>query len=503
MAVALILLGAGAVVVSTAFDTPVRADVVGGDGPVDAGAANPLDISSNNSPTVVRNPVRATNLAVSNRVDTPRFACVLHVSSDGGATWTQTRIALPRGEEPKCFAPDLAFGADGTLYLVFATLKGRGNLPNAVWTASSKDGGRTFSSPVRALGRLAFQVRISTDPRDPRRVYLTWLQGAAVGFLKFTTLGNPIQAARSDDGGATWQPPVRVSSPSRARVVVPSPAVGPKGELYVLYLDLGEDRLDYEGGHHGEGGPPYTGRFRLVLARSLDRGQTWAESTVDDGIVPIHRFVVFFPPFPSLAVDHRSGRIYAAFHDARLGDPDVWVWSLPAGRSRWQGPTRVNDTRRRDGTWQYMPKLAVAPNGRLDVVYYDRRSDRKNVMSGVSLQSSVTSGKSFIPSVRLSSRVFDSRIGFGSKHGLPDLGSRLGLLSTDQRALAVWTDTRAGTQASNKQDLSRAVVAFSDPPRLSQAVKYALRYGGLALALLGVGIVAWPLLDSRSRPASG
>ena len=32
---------------------------------------------------------------------------------------------------------------------------------------------------------------------------------------------------------------------------------------------------------------------------------------------------------------------------------------------------------------------------------------------------------------------------------------------TDSRALAVWGDTRAGTRASSKQDLGRAVVAFS------------------------------------------
>ncbi|MBA3300034.1 MAG: exo-alpha-sialidase, partial [Thermoleophilaceae bacterium] len=455
---------------------------------------------SHNSPTLARNPVRAANVVISNRIDTPQFACDLQVSFDGGAKWTQTPIPLPKGEEPKCFAPDAAFAPDGTLYLSFATLKGRGNVPNAVWTVRSTDGGRTLSEPVKAGGGLRFQVRLAVDPANPRRIYLTWVKAADVGFLKFTETGNPIQSIRSDDGGATWRQPVRVSSPARARAVAPVPAVGPKGELYVLYLDLEEDRLDYEGGHQGKGGAPYQGDFRLVLARSRDQGSTWAESVVGDGIKPIHRFVVLFPPYPALAVDRRSGRIYAAFHDARLGDPDVSVWSLPAGpKKKWQGPTRVNDTPRHDGTWQYLPQLAVAPNGRLDVLYYDRRSDRENVMNHVSLQSSFDSGKSFIPSTRLSSQPFDSRIGFGGKNGLPDLGSRLALLPDRQRTLAVWSDTRAGTRASNKQDLSRAVVAFSDPPRLSKAVRYGLRYGGLALVLLGLGVLGWELLESRKR----
>lgn len=209
-----------------------------------------------------------------------------------------------------------------------------------------------------------------------------------------------------------------------------------------------------------------------------------------------------YSPYPSLAVNRHDGRIYAAFHDARLGDPDVSLWSLPAGSTNWKGPTRVNDTPKRDGSWQYMPQLAVAPNGRLDVVYYDRRSDSEGVMNHVSLQSSVDSGESFIPSTRLSSKPFDSRIGFGGKNGLPDLGSRLALLSDKRRALAVWTDTRAGTRATNKQDLSGAVVAFSDPPRLSKAAKYCLRYGGVLLVLVGLVTLGSGLRGARVRSAA-
>lgn len=498
----LLVLGAGAVLASTAYDDPPTASVLRGDAPVNTGAGNPSDIRSNNSPTLARNPVRSGNVVVSNRIDTPQFACVLNVSFDGGAEWTPTPITPPKGEEPKCFAPDVAFAPDGTLYLSFVTLKGRGNIPNAVWTASSTDGGRTISRPERVTGPLRFQVRLAVHPKKSRRIHLTWVKGAEVGFLKFTEPGNPVQSVRSDDGGATWQKPVQVSDASRERVVAPVPAVGSRGELYVLYLDLGDDRLDYEGGHQGKGGAPHGGHFQLVLARSEDGGKTWGESVADKQIKPIDRFVVLFPPYPSLAVDPRDNRIYAAFHDARLGDPDVWVWSLAPGKKDWGKPTRVNDTPERDGRWQYLPQLAVAPKGRLDVVYYDRRSDTQNVMNHVSLQSSVDSGKSFIPSARLSSRAFDSRIGFGGKAGLPDLGSRLALLSDRERALAVWTDTRAGSRESNKQDLSRAVAAFSDPPRLSKAVKYGLRYGGAGLALLGLGVLGGALVTSRSKRAA-
>ncbi|MDQ3630587.1 MAG: glycoside hydrolase, partial [Actinomycetota bacterium] len=345
-------------------------------------------------------------------------------------------------------------------------------------------------------------VRLAPDPQKAGRVYLTWLQGADVAPLRFTAPGNPIMAVRSDDGGETWSKPVALSGPKRGRVITPAPVVGRDGTLYVLYLDIGEDRLNYEAEHRGRGGEPYEGRYTLVLARSRDRGARWKESVVDNRLSPIERFIVFLAPAPTVAVDS-TGRLYAAFQDDRLGDADVWLWSLAPGASDWGEPTRVNDTRPRDGTAQYLPKLSVAPNDRLDVLYYDRREDRQNLMNQVSLQSSFDHGKSFTPALNLTSRAFDSRIGFGAKEGLPDLGSRLALISGDRAALGLWTDTRAGTPATQKQDLAEAAIAVSDPARLSDAARSALRFGGVLAGLAGLLLLALALRGrgaARTRP---
>lgn len=498
----LVLVGIGAVILAGSYKDPPELRLVGRDAPVNVGAQSARDISAHNSPTLVSNPRRGANLAVANRIDTPFFSCALHVSFDGGAHWRRTPVPAPRGEEAKCFSPDVAFTPDGTLHLSFVTLRGRGNVPHAVWISSSKDGGRTLSRPKKVGGPLSFQVRLAPDTVRSRRLYVTWLKGAEVAPLKFTTTNNPIQAIRSDDGGKHWTRPAQVSDGRRERVVTPAPAVGPKGELYVLFVDMGKDTLDYAAGHGGRGGPPYSGRYELVLTRSRDGGRTWAESVIDRELRPIHRFVVFFPPAPSLAIAP-GGRIYAAFHDRRDGDADVYLWSLsPSERSRWEGPTRVNDSPAGDGRWQYLPKLGVAPDERLDVLYYDRRSDPRNVLNHVSLQSSADEGETFSPARRLTSRAFDSRIGFGAKEGLPDLGSRLGLVSDDRFALGLWTDTRSGTPQTQKQDLAAAVVAVTEPARLSDTQETALRYGGIALALAGfclIGLALW----GRRAPATG
>jgi hypothetical protein len=82
---------------------------------------------------------------------------------------------------------------------------------------------------------------------------------------------------------------------------------------------------------------------------------------------------------------------------------------------------------------------------------------------------------------------------------MPDLGSRLGLVSGDTRALAVWTDTRAGGKVPGKQDLTRAVVAVSEPSALPGPVRSGLRYGGAVLVLAGLAVLAARAAPRRSR----
>lgn len=495
---ALALAGIGALVAGASTKT-VHARVAGGNVPVNSGALDRRDVGGNNSPTLVRSPKDARHLVVTNRVDTPRFSCALHVSGDGGSTWSATALPVPGGAAAKCGSPDAGFGGDGALYVSFVTLEGVENVPSAVWVATSTDGGRTLSAATKALGPMAYQVRLAADPAMPGRAHLSWVQAAVAGNLGFPEPGNPVMAARSDDGGRTWGEPVQVTPSSRSRVLAPAIAAGAGDELYVAYLDVGEDTLDYHGLHERRGGEPYPGPWSLVVARSSDAGRTWEETTLDDSLVPIERVVALRPPGPSLAVDRQRGRVYVGFHDGRRGDPDVWVWASADGGARFGSPVRVNDTSVGDGTAQYLPALDVAASGRLDVVYYDRRGDRSNRMNEVSFQASLDHGRTFGSRLRLSDRRFDSRVGIGGEQGLAELGTRLSVASTDAQAVAAWADARAGNVASNKQDIARAVVAFSSPSSGSRPLPSWL---GAALVLCGLAVVA-AALASRRRAVPG
>lgn len=489
--------GVGAVGLASSLQ-PGRPELVGGDLPINVSGTQRLAVEAHNSPGVVVNPLNRQNLVVGARMDAPQFGCSVHLSLDGGSTWTATALPGAPGTVIPCFAPDIAFGPGGTLYAAFtsmAPVEGRGTVPDGLWVSSSSDGGRTFSAPTKAHGPSPFEVRLAADPHRQGRVYLSWVEASSTSSWGFSETGNPILVAHSDDGGVTWGAPVRVSPPGRARVVAPSLAVGSSGDAYVAYLDVGDDRLDYNGGHEGRGGEPFAGPWALVVAHSQDVGATWRETTVDDALRPVQRFLVLFPPAPSLAVDPDGHRLYVAFHDGRSGDADVYLWRSDNRGQTWSPGRRVADVPVKDGRSQYLPAVSVAANGRLDVVYYDRSNDATDTMNEVSLQSSDDGGRTFTHRLSLASRAFDSRIGFGSDRDMAELGSRLGLASTPRGALAVWADTRGGTTLTGRQDLARAVITFP----AANALRSPLNASGVAFGVLGIAIMLWALVGGRLR----
>jgi hypothetical protein len=414
-------------------------------------AAQPLD--ANNSPTVVRNPRQPDNLVVVHRVDKPEFSARLEFSLDGGSSWAPRMLPLPAGRA-KPFAPDAAFGPDGTLFVSYVDLEGVGNTPANLWLSTSADGGRTLSEPVRVAGRLTFQPRVAVD-RDGV-VYITWLRAADVGLFRLLGGPNPVVVSRSTDGGQTFSDPVPVSDPGRERVGAASPVIDSRGNLVVLYQDFRGDRRDFENLE----GPPAEEPFALVVTRSDDGGRTFSPGVeVDFDLVPSGRFVVFLPPFPSLAAGPDDA-LFVTWADARNGDDDVFLRRSTDGGATWSPAVRVNDNRPGDGTSQYLPRVSVSAGGRVDVVFLDRRRDPRNVAADAWLASSSDSGRSF-DNLRLSSRSFDSRVGNRTPRGGPDFGSRLGVDSHETTTIAVWTDTRVGNPGTGRQDIAAAQVKRS------------------------------------------
>lgn len=82
---------------------------------------------SSTSPLILADPDEPRFMVMANRVDAPDFGCALQVSGDAGRTWASSDPVpkLPEGAE-KCYAPEVAFDAQGMLYYLFVGLQGGG-----------------------------------------------------------------------------------------------------------------------------------------------------------------------------------------------------------------------------------------------------------------------------------------------------------------------------------------------------------------------------------------
>lgn len=492
-----LVLGAAALVIALVLaaisvlgsaDTPERARVGTA---VPATAMDRTTQPASNSPLLMADPTEPRFLVLANRMDAPDFSCALQVSGDGGRGWAAARPVpkLPPGAQ-KCYAPEVAFDRRGILYYLFVGLRGRGNTPMGVFLTTSTDRGRTFTPPRRVLGPLNFSVRMAIDPSmgPAGRIHLVWLHATSPPALGgFGPAPNPIMSAFSDDGGRSVSRPVQVSDPGRKRAVAPALSLGPNHAVHVAYYDLGGDAVDYQGLE----GPTWKGNWSLVMSSSFDGGKVFGSfhgGVVDRKIVPPERVMLIFTMAPAALVAHGE-RVCLAWTDARNGDRDVLSrCSKTQGRS-WQEPRRVNDDRVGNRVSQYLPRLSIAPDGRLDAVFYDRRLYRGDIGTDVFYTSSSDSGRHYARNVRLSKNSFDPRLGqqypIPSARGQVEFGSRLALLARRDGALAAWTDTHNSQGPGTGQDIFSTTVQLRSSDASGSLGLAALVLGAAGLLTLG------------------
>lgn len=445
----------------------------------------------NNSPTLLADPGDPDFVVLANRLDAPDFSCALHVSRDGGRGWAPLNPVpnLPDGAE-KCYAPEVGFDGNGVLYYLFVGLAGNGNEPMGGFLTTSNDRGRTFSTPREVLGPLNFAVRMAIDPSVGRagRIHLVWIKATSNPPLGgFGPPPNPILSAYSDDGGRNFSEPVQVNDRDRQRVVAPALALGSDSRVHVAYYDLGDDAVDYQGLE----GPIWDGKWSLVLATSDDGGRSFAKgSVVDAAIVPPERVLLIFTMAPpALALDGR--RICAAWTDGRHGDQDAFSRCSADGGRRWSAAERLNDDQVGNGLTQSMPRLAFSPSGRLDAIFNDRRRHPANVLNYVFFTYSTDGGRTWARNVQLTRHASSSLV--GQRYSNPsaqdrvEFGSRLGLLSGDDEAVAAWADTRNSRPDSTGQDVFSTTLEQL-PGSPATGFQWRVVAGG-AIAAVGAGLL--------------
>ena len=175
------------------------------------------------------------------------YAVFFSRSTDGGATFStpQNLSNDPAGSS----SPQIAVDSSGNINVVW-----QDNTPGnyQIFFSRSSDGGATFSAPMN----------ISNDPRGAGSPYMAVDSGGninAAWVSSPTVVPSLISFSRSSDGGATFSPPIALSTrPSDG----PQVAVDSAGNINVAWTE-------------GHGGP-----FDVAFSRSSDGGATFTAPKV-------------------------------------------------------------------------------------------------------------------------------------------------------------------------------------------------------------------------------
>ncbi|MEZ6013838.1 MAG: sialidase family protein [Planctomycetota bacterium] len=241
-------------------------------------------------------------------------------SADAGETWTTPVImnetpGVRDMDEPRVTA-------QGGLVLVYWVDDfGSASTSDDLYLARSTDGGVTFSTPVAIESDLSGNVDEPRAAIDGDLVIITYTENFTTD-----TAGEGVVATVSTDGGATWLPEV-VLSPQMYQVAnadADTPFVAVNGDnIYVVYEEDSQDRL--------AGGAGDSGGNVCYLARSNDRGATWAvDLDLEAGRISNR---------PRIVANDEIVVIYKEYN-ANGSNVPVFAWSVDQGVT-WSPFTQV------------------------------------------------------------------------------------------------------------------------------------------------------------------
>ena len=364
----------------------------------DTDAINPAEVS------IAINPKNPDNIVAASfqtgRPPRPRAGSYNYISMDGGKTWKTIPVANPKvltqGDDT------VYFSGDGTAYHAHLSFLGiRVAKPvraeSGILVEASRDGGLTWNESVPAINHInsvtpfedkpGIVVDNAPDSSHKGNVYLAWTRFDAYGSSD-PECHSQIYFSRSIDAGKTFSMPFRISDSggdcrdSDITVEGVVPAVGPKGEIYVVWA----------------------GPLGLVFKKSLDGGLTFGKDKVIGSMPGRWDFPVEgldrANGMPVTGVDLSSGpnkgTLYVNWIDARNGDPDVFVMSSREGGGTWSTAVRVNHDPMKNGKVQFFTWMSVdRMDGSINVVFYDRR-DTEGFQTKLTLARSIDGARTFV-----------------------------------------------------------------------------------------------------------
>ncbi len=439
--------------------------------------------------------------------------CDFAASFDGGRTWPNTgHLTVPTDfADPPCrtydsggyahFNKSVVWGTGQNVYTTFASHRGDQQRPetgtaagegDSVIVNHSADGGKTWDRGVVAIQGakesrpfiirpgIAVQARAQGD-----KLY-------AVGWYVVNPLNMGAQGgagdrravvASSSDGGKTWSAPVEAQATDEHVREIAPPVVGKDGSVFIAWRNRDD---------------PAAAPHPIEVAKSSDGGATWTRTPIVDATpapttapAPTGN-----AGFPKMAVDPNNGNLYVAYVGFNFGDLDALVQRSTDNGATWSQPVRVNDDPKGNGVRQLTPDISVAPNGRVDVVWFDTRTTlpspvipRPAGQGDVYYASSTDGGATFSGNRRISDRSVNLDDGTLGRNGTYTWWGPDSVPLGNDGVLFAWGDPRFGNVDSGTNDVVLATLRLGEA---GPAVTTQLPKASPANLSVAVSQVAYP-----------
>ncbi|MFC5653481.1 exo-alpha-sialidase [Paenibacillus solisilvae] len=360
----------------------------------------------------------------------------LYRSIDGGVNWVNTLLPIPAGFAG-AEAAFVAYGF-GDLFIVVAHAFPVG-AAGTVIVYRSTDSGATFSAPVIVnqgygtfINNDATSIRIDRAQKSPYQgnVYLNYTRQTNIDFngksLAFYQ--------RSTDQGVSWDNPKLMSNPDDTVTERPFTAVDLNGNVYFSWIDA----------------PPSAPSF--YIRRSFDGGGSFGPQILVSPVsfvpspLPVSGYAFRCLTWPAIAVDTSlnpltSNTIYAVWQDNRQGYADIFMSKSQDLGTTWSTPRSV--TNATSGSQNFFPAIDVSSQtGAVRIIYYTNKLD--GFLLNVFVAESNDGGATF---TNRQVTTASSNPNAGSPTPVVLIGDYIDVsIVPTERFIAVWMDTRTGTQ---------------------------------------------------------